>query len=90
MGDVYMSAKDAITAIIKDKKVTQTELAERTNVTKQNLNNKLNRDNFSTLELVEIADALEMQLILKNTSDGKEYVIDYPEEQKGKPKRVNK
>lgn len=90
MGDVYMSAKDAIKAIIEDKKVTQTELAERINVTKQNLNNKMNRDNFSTLELVEIADALEMQLILKNTSDGKEYVIDYPEEQKGKPKRVNK
>lgn len=90
MGDVYMSAKDAIKAIIEDKKVTQTELAERINVTKQNLNNKMNRDNFSTLELVEIADALEMQLILKNTSDGKEYVIDYPEELKGKPKRVNK
>lgn len=90
MGDVYMSAKDAIKAIIKDKKVTQIELAERINVTKQNLSNKMNRDNFSTLELVEIADALEMQLILKNTSDGKEYVIDYPEEQKGKPKRVNK
>uniref|UniRef100_UPI004055A73E hypothetical protein n=1 Tax=Agathobacter sp. TaxID=2021311 RepID=UPI004055A73E len=42
----------------------------------------MNRDNFSTLELVEIADALEMQLLLKNTSDGKEYIIDYPEEQR--------
>ncbi|MBQ2744181.1 MAG: winged helix-turn-helix transcriptional regulator [Lachnospiraceae bacterium] len=85
-----MSAKEVIKAILEDKHVTQVELAEKTNVTKQNFNNKMNRDNFSTLELVEIADALEMQLILKNTSDGKEYIIDYPEEQKGKPKRGKK
>lgn len=90
MGDVDMSAKEVIKAILEDKHVTQVELAERTNVTKQNFNNKMNRDNFSTLELVEIADALEMQLLLKNTSDGKEYIIDYPEEQKGKPKRGRK
>ena len=68
MGDVYMSATEVIKGILKDKNVTQVELAERTNVTKQNLSNKMNRDNFSTLELVEIADALEMQLLLKNTS----------------------
>ena len=72
-----MSATEVIKGILKDKNVTQVELAERTNVTKQNLSNKMNRDNFSTLELVEIADALEMQLLLKNTSDGKEYIIDY-------------
>lgn len=45
---------------------------------------------FSTLELVEIEDTLEMQLLLKNISDGKEYIIDYPEEQKGKTKRSRK
>lgn len=70
-----MSATEVIKGILKDKNVTQVELAEKTNVTKQNLSNKMNRDNFSTLELVEIADALEMQLLLKNTSDGKEYII---------------
>ncbi|MCI5585181.1 MAG: helix-turn-helix transcriptional regulator [Lachnospiraceae bacterium] len=85
-----MSATEVIKGILKDKNVTQVELAERTNVTKQNLSNKMNRDNFSTLELVEIADALEMQLLLKNTSDGKEYIIDYSKEQKGKPKRGRK
>lgn len=90
MGDVYMSATDVIKGILKDKEIAQVELAEKTNVTKQNLSNKMNRDNFSTLELVEIADALDMQLLLKNNSDGKEYVIDYPEEVKGKPKRVRK
>lgn len=90
MGDVYISATDVIKGILKDKEIAQVELAEKTNVTKQNLSNKMNRDNFSTLELVEIADALDMQLLLKNNSDGKEYVIDYPEEVKGKPKRVRK
>ena len=47
----------------------------------------MSRDNFSTIELVEIADALEMQLVLKDKENGKEYVIDYPQEEKGKSKR---
>lgn len=87
MGDVYMSATEVIKGILKDKGIPQVDLADKINVTKQNLSNKMNRDNFSTLELVEIADALEMQLILKNKSDDKEYIIDYPAEEKGKPKR---
>lgn len=85
-----MSAKGVIKDIIKTKNITQIELAEKIHVTKQNLSNKMNRDNFSTLELVEIADALDMQLLLKDKSDGKEYIIDYPEEEKGKPKRTKK
>ncbi len=85
-----MSAKGVIKDILEDKQITQVELAEKVHVTKQNFGNKMNRDNFSTLELVEIADALDMQLLLKNRSDGKEYVIDYPEEEKGKPKRARK
>ena len=85
-----MSATEAIKNIIKDKNITQVELAEKIKITKQNLSNKLNRDNFSTLELVEIADALNMRLILKNVSDQKEYLIDYPADSKGKPKRTNK
>ena len=90
MGDINMSAKGVIKDIIKTKNITQIELAEKIHVTKQNLSNKMNRDNFSTLELVEIADALDMQLLLKDKSDGKEYIIDYPEEEKGKPKRTKK
>lgn len=82
-----MSATEVIKGILKDKGIPQVDLADKINVTKQNLSNKMNRDNFSTLELVEIADALEMQLILKNKSDDKEYIIDYPAEEKGKPKR---
>ena len=55
-----MSAKGAIKDILKDKGTTQIELAEKIHVTRQNLSNKMSRDNFSTIELVEIADALEM------------------------------
>ena len=83
--------KGLIDTVIKDileaKGKTQSELADDTNVTRQNLSNKMNRDKFSALELVEIADALEMNLILKDKADGKEYIIDYPDELKGKSKR---
>ena len=89
-GGIYMSATEAIKKILKDKNISQVELAEKIKVTKQNLSNKLNRDNFSTLELVEIADALNMKLLLKNVSDQTEYLIDYPSEHKGKPKRTKK
>ena len=59
-----VSATEIIKYIIKDKNISQVELAEKIKITRQNLSNKLNRDNFSTLELVEIADALNMKLIL--------------------------
>lgn len=85
-----MSISKVIKNILSDKNISQVELAEKVNVTKQNLSNKMNRDNFSTIELVEIADALNMKLILKNEMDGKEYLIDYPATEKGKPKRNNK
>lgn len=87
MGEIDMSAKGVIKDILKDKGTTQIELAEKIHVTRQNLSNKMSRDNFSTIELVEIADALEMQLVLKDKENGKEYVIDYPQEEKGKSKR---
>ena len=82
-----MSVTEVIKNIIKDKNISQVELAEKINITKQNLSNKMSRDNFSSLELVEIADALNMNLVLKDLSNNKEYQIDYPAENKGKPKR---
>lgn len=85
-----MSVTKVIKNILGDKNITQVELAEKVNVTKQNLSNKMNRDNFSTIELVEIADALNMSLLLKDKTDGKEYLIDYMANEKGKPKRNNK
>lgn len=82
-----MSATTVIKEIIKVKNISQAELAEATNTTRQNLSNKMTRDKFSSLELVEIADALEMNLILKDKAEGTEYIIDYPNELKYKPKR---
>lgn len=84
---VDMSATTVIKNILEDKQKSQVELAEEINITRQNLSNKLNRDKFSAIELVEIADALEMNLILKDKDTAKEYVIDYPDELKGKSKR---
>ena len=84
---VDMSATTVIKNILEDKQKSQVELAEEINVTRQNLSNKLNRDKFSAIELVEIADALEMNVILKDKDTAKEYIIDYPDELKGKSKR---
>lgn len=85
-----MLPSEIIRKTLEEKQITQQALAEKIHTTKQNLSNKLSRDNFSTVELVEIADALKMQLQLKDKEAKKEYVIDYPTERKGKPKRVNK
>ena len=85
MGETYMSVVTVIETILDEKHITKTELAEKIGITKQNMSNKIKRDNFSALELVEIADALGVQLILKDGEN--EYRIDYPEHQKGKPKR---
>lgn len=86
-GMINMSATTVIKDILTDKDISQIKLAEEINITRQNLSNKMNRDKFSALELVEIADALGMKLILKDEVNGKEYIIDYPNELKGKSKR---
>ena len=86
-GLVDMSATTVIKDILEEKNKSQAELAEEINVTRQNLSNKMNRDKFSALELVEIADALDMNLVLKDKKGKHEYIIDYPDELKGKSKR---
>jgi transcriptional regulator with XRE-family HTH domain len=124
-GKIDMSATTVLKEILEIKHKTQSELAEELNITRQNLSNKMNRDKFSTLELVEIADSLDLDLILKDKDfethlkqfeeilrdsgksgeevkiytncireyhawsieNEKEFVIDYPDELKGKSKR---
>lgn len=94
-GVIDMSATTVIKDILTIKEMTQVELAEEINITRQNLSNKMNRDKFSALELVEIADALGMKLILKDKDsineddlkNNKEFIIDYPDDLKGKSKR---
>lgn len=90
-----MSATTVIKDILDLKDISQVKLAEEINITRQNLSNKMNRDKFSALELVEIADALGMALVLKDKDsineedikNNREFIIDYPDELKGKSKR---
>ena len=69
-----------VSAIIKDRLkeigMTQTELAVKLNTTRQNLNNKMSRDNFSAKELFEISKILETELTMKDKT-GKDYIISY-------------
>ena len=52
---------------------TLTQLAETLGTTRQNLSNKLSRDNFSEKELLAIAEALgctyEAKFIMKDTGE---------------------
>lgn len=84
-----VGATETIKEIIKEKSISNVELAEKLNITKQNLGNKLKRDNFSAIELCEIADELGMSLMLipKEVKVKKGYIIDYADELKRKPKR---
>lgn len=69
-----------ITTFIKERLqeigMTQTELATQLKTTRQNLNNKMSRDNFSAKELSDISKILDTELIVKDKS-GKEYIISY-------------
>ena len=56
---VLMTEKIKILLIKKG--MTVTNLAEKLNVTPQNLYNKFKRDNFSVKELQEIATVLEVE-----------------------------
>lgn len=55
--------------------MTQSELAIKLGITKQNLNNKINRDNFTSKEICKIANVLEFDLVLKTLDT--EHKINY-------------
>lgn len=82
-----VTAVEIIEEILENRNISKVDLAQRIKVTRQNLQNKISRDNFTTLELVEIAEVLGMELVLRNKEDKTEYIIDYPEEKKFRPKR---
>lgn len=71
-----MSASSSIRKRLNDIGMTQTQLAEALGTNRQNLNNKLHRDNFTTQELVEICKILGLTLTMVEKNPGK-YVIDY-------------
>ncbi|QGH04657.1 MULTISPECIES: helix-turn-helix transcriptional regulator [Bacillota] len=49
---------EKIRILLRRKKITISDLANMVGTSRQNLTNKLNRDNFSEQELIEIATAL--------------------------------
>lgn len=49
---------EKIKIILKRRNMTLAQLAEKTGQSRQNMSNKMSRDNFSEKELLAIADAL--------------------------------
>ena len=64
-----MTITEYIKIRLKELDMTQQQLADKIGITKQNLNNKLSRDNFSSRELTEIAEALDAEIIIRTDSD---------------------
>ena len=55
------SMSNKIKIILKTKKMTITDLAKALGQSRQNLTNKLTRDNFTINELLEIAEKLDCE-----------------------------
>lgn len=68
-----LSVSEKIKVILKRRRMTMGRLAESTGQTRQNLSNKMTRDNFPEKELREIADALEcdleISLVMRDTGE---------------------
>lgn len=71
-----MTVSEYIRLRLKELSITQGDLADRLGITKQNMNNKLSRDNFTSQELCKIARILHFSVVL-DTDTGRT-VIDYP------------
>ncbi len=69
-----MSASTAIKERLIDLNMTQTELAAALGTSRQNLANKMVRDNFSAQELYQIGKILKFTVVLKAEKD---YIIEY-------------
>ena len=68
-----LSVSEKIKVVLKRRGMTMGQLAEQTNQTRQNLSNKMTRDNFPERELREIAAALgcdlEITLVLRDSGE---------------------
>lgn len=49
-------------ALVKRGNISESELARRMGISPQNLHNKMKRDNFTEIDLREIAEALGLRL----------------------------
>ncbi|WP_337405285.1 DUF6471 domain-containing protein [Porcipelethomonas sp.] len=75
MKGYHMTISEFIKLRLKEIGLTQSELANKLGISKQNMNNKLSRDNFSSMELCQIAEILNVEFIFKNETT--EYKIKY-------------
>ena len=57
-----LTMSEKIKVVLKRRGMTMGELAEKTGQTRQNLSNKMTRDNFPEKELRQIAEALDCEL----------------------------
>ena len=68
-----LTMSEKIKVVLKRRGMTMGELAEKTGQTRQNLSNKMTRDNFPEKELREIANALdcdlEINLVMRDTNE---------------------
>lgn len=68
-----LSMSEKIKVVLGRRNMTLGDLAEKTGQTRQNLSNKMSRDNFTEKELCKIAEALECtykaSFILKDTGE---------------------
>lgn len=71
-----MSASSAIRQRLIDIGMSQTQLAEAIGTNRQNLGNKLKRDNFSAKELEAICKVIGLNLTMVEGDPGK-YAIKY-------------
>ena len=56
-----LTTSEKVKIILKRRKMTMGDLAEKTGQTRQNLSNKMSRDNFSEKEIRELAAALDCE-----------------------------
>lgn len=59
---MLLSPAEQIRLILRRQGLTIADLAEKTGQSRQNLTNKLNRDNFQVSELETLASALDCEL----------------------------
>lgn len=59
---MYMTAGEKLRALMGRQKMSMGEMAEKTEQSRQNLSNKMKRDDFSEKEIVKMAAALGLTI----------------------------
>ena len=68
-----LTVREKIKIILSRRNMTQAELADKTKQSRQNLSNKMSRDNFSEKELIAISEAVgcavKISFIMNDTGE---------------------